>query len=408
MVVYRRFRYRIYPSDVQIARLRRWEDGLRFLWNLANEQRLLGLSRPQCERRYPTAFDQIKETKDLRGELPWLADLPAHACQRMLLDLERGWSMAFKKIKGRRLPRWKRKEQRMGITEQSPSGRGWRLDAEAGTLRFPKIGSIRIVLHRDTVGEERSCTIVSDGDQWFASILCKVDIDDPVDRFEPIVALDRGLVNIVADSDGVIIENPDHHERSLRRLARAQRAVSRKKKGSNNRAKARVRLARIYRKVFRQKDYVLHRISADYAKSHGTVVVESMGVTEMIEGARSRNLARGMSAVGWGRLVVMLRYKLPVAGGRVVDVDAAYSSQECVACGSVSAENRMTQAEFHCVRCGHVDHADVNAARVLLCRANRSALPAEGTAPEAARRNRKRLRSYVARRELPIAPAIDD
>ena len=101
------FRYRVYPTSKQIARLGAWEGALRFLWNLALEQRLMGLVRPHDDRRYPTAFDQINQLTELRAELPWLADVPRNVCAQLLVELDRAWQRCFAKLA--RAPRWKRR-----------------------------------------------------------------------------------------------------------------------------------------------------------------------------------------------------------------------------------------------------------------------------------------------------------
>jgi putative transposase len=378
------FRYRIYPSAEQAARLHAWEDALRFLWNLALEQRRIGLSRPRDARRFYTAFDQINELTELRGELPWLADVPRNVCAQLLVELDKAWQRRFKRLA--RAPRFKRKGRDvLGLCEPHP--KTWRLGD--GAVRFPKLGELRTVVHRPLEGTPKTCTVRRDGDQWFVSIVCELEVADATARVEPVVALDRGVVNLVADSDGHILEAPRFYARAMKRLARAQRTVSRRKRGSKNREKAKARVSRLHRKVSRQREHVVHTLSAAYAKSHGTVVVERLQIGNMVRA--NRGLARGILDAGWGRLVECLRYKLAWAGGQLVEVPAHYSSQTCHACGLVDAASRRTQARFCCTGCGLELHADLNAALVLKSRANRSALPVEGSVPEAARRSRKRL-----------------
>src|SRR5689334_22149926 len=98
VLVLKAYRFRVYPSEAQAARLRAWEGATRYLWNLANEQRLLGLARPHAERRYYTAFDQINQLKELRAALPWLADVPRDVCAQVLVELDKAWQRCFKKL----------------------------------------------------------------------------------------------------------------------------------------------------------------------------------------------------------------------------------------------------------------------------------------------------------------------
>lgn len=399
VVMRKAFRFRVYPSAQQEAQIGCWEHALRFLWNLAHEQRLFGLAKSRDERKFYTAFDQINELTAVRAELPWLAEVPRNVCAQLLVELDRAWQRCFKKL-GRQ-PRWKRKD-RDQISVCEPHPKKWRITD--GQLHFPKLGPMRIVQHRPLEGRPKTCTLVREADQWFVAISCEIiEAPVPTARTEPVVALDRGCVNLVADSDGNLFANPRHLQRSHARLARAQRVVSRRQKGSKNREKAKLRVARLHRKVRRQRDHVLHEISTAYAKSHGTVVVEKLNVKGMSAegGAHKTGLNRSILDAGWGRLVEMLRYKLAWSGGALVEVPAAYSSQTCSACGVVDAKSRRSQSEFSCVACGYVDHADLNAAKVLKCRANRSAtMPVEGTPPEGPQRSRKRVGLRVPRRPL--------
>jgi putative transposase len=382
------FRFRVYPTPAQIARLSAWESALRFLWNLALEQRKLGLGRPA--RVFPTAFDQINELTDLRAELPWLADVPRNVCAQLLVELDKSWQRCFSRIA--RAPRFKRRGRDfLGLTEPHP--KAWRLDGTI--LRFPKLGNLRAVVHRPLEGRPKSCTLRREGDQWFASIVCELDLPDPVVRTEPVVGIDRGVVALVADSDGNVVQNPAYLEQALRKLARAQRIVSRRKKGSKNREKAKARVARIHRKIRRQRSHLLHQLSSRLSKSHATVVVEKLQIGNMVRANAA--LARRILDAGWAELVEMLRYKLAWRGGTLVEVYAAYSSQTCSSCGAVDAASR-SGVRFACSRCGHLDHADVNAAKVLKSRANRSALPVEGSPPEGTRRSRKVVALRVPRR----------
>jgi putative transposase len=392
VVTRKAYRFRIYPTADKAARLARWNDALRFLWNLANEQRLAGLAKPRGYRRYYTAFDQINDLTALRAQLPWLAEVPRNVCAQLLTELDKAWQRCFKKLA--RAPRWKRKGRDIvGLCEPHP--KVWRL--EGTTLRFPKIGAIRCVTHRKLEGKPKTCTIKRDGDQWFASIISEEDVSEPIPKTEPVVAIDRGVINVVADSDGRLTRAPRHYQRALRRLARAQRRVSRRKKGSKNREKAKSLVMRLHRKVRRQREHFLHVLSYGYANSHGTVVIEKLQIKNMVKA--NRGLAQGILDAGWGMFANMLQYKLGWRGGKLVQVNPAYSSQTCSDCGRVDPKSRASQSTFCCTSCGYHNHADLNAAKVLKLRACESLVPAcGGPLKLGTRRSRKQL--GVSRRSL--------
>jgi len=379
VLIHKTFRYRVYPTPEQIATADRWSDALRCLWNLANEQRLLGLTRERSERRYVTVFDQSKDLTELRLELPWLAEVPRNVSVQLLHELDHAWQRCFAKLAD--APRWKCKGVDV-VNFCEPHPKVWYL--RGSTLTFPKLGKIRAVVHRQLEGTPKSCTLVRDGDQWFASILCEVTIPDPPPRAEPVVAIDRGIINFAGTSDGELICGPQYLKASLKQLARTQRTVSRRKKGSKNRKKADRRVTRKHRKVRRQRAHFLHKESARYAKSHGVIVLEDLNIAGMMRG----NCARGIADSGWSMFERMLRYKQDWSGGSVQLERAAYSSQECAACGHIDATSRRGEV-FCCTRCGHRDHADINAAKVLLHRASRSVLPVEGVLFKGALRSRK-------------------
>ena len=398
MEIRKTFRYRIYPTPDQEARLGEWENALRWLWNLAMEQRLMGLARVSYHRIYPTAFDQINELKALRAEAPWLADVPRNVCAQLLVELDKAWQRCFKKLARR--PRWKKKgRDQVAICEPHP--KTWHLEEAA--VVFPKLGVLQAVVHRPIEGTPKTCAIVRDADQWFAAISCVVELAEPATPPGPPIALDRGVANLLADSEGRILEHPRWLKRQEGRLARAQRVVSRRKKGSKNRDKAKRRLARLHRKVRRQRDHVLHCEAKHYAQSHGKVIVERLQVRNMTSSARGtkedpgRNvrqkagLNRAILDGGWGRFVQLLRYKTVWKGSVLLEVPAAYSSQTCAHCGQVEALSRRSQSEFVCVACGHRDHADVNAALVLLGRGSHGPAACGGLA-EVRRPKKQELR----------------
>ena len=144
---------------------------------------------------------------ELRAALPWLADVPRNVCSQLLVELDNAWQRCFAKLA--RAPRWKRK----GVTGCRSASRTRRCGASmASTIRFPKLGTLRAVLHRPLEGKPKTCTLKRDGDQWFASIVCEMEVAEPGTRDGPVVAIDRGIANFGATSDGDMIANPKHLE----------------------------------------------------------------------------------------------------------------------------------------------------------------------------------------------------
>lgn len=395
------FRYRVYPTQELLAVEEDWNDALRALWNLANEQWLIGLDRlararalPSFSKRtknsvrlVPSAFSQSNELTELRAEFPWLAAVPRNVCNQLLVELDKAWQRCFAGLA--EAPKWKKKGvDAINFCEPHPNA--WRLDIADGNprlgwLKFPKLADqLRVIVHRSLEGTPKTCTLLRDGDQWFVSISCEIEAPEPALRTEPKIALDRGITNFVGTSDGGLVRGPQYLKALLRQLARAQRSVHRREKGSQNYKKAQRCVMRLHRTIRRQRAHFLHEQSARFTKSHGVIVLEELNVAGMMRG----NCSRGIADSGWSMFKNMCVYKQAWSGGSVQLVPAQYSSQECFVCEHVDAKSRRGEV-FRCMKCGRVDHADINAAKVLLRRANRSVQPVEGALPEAPLGSRK-------------------
>ncbi len=377
MLIHRGFKYRFYPTPEQVALLDDWQGKQRFLWNAANAQYEHVSARCKADSwRGPNAISQIYELTELRKEYPWLAEVPRDVQAQLLIELNLAWQRLFKGIADR--PQFKRKGR-----DRAPviAPHDFRLEGEGRKRHvvFPKLGRLAIIYHREHVGKMNKCAISRDGDAWYVSIGCAVEVDAPPVSTKPIVAYDRGVTNTIAGSDGSIVKNPKHAERSAKRTKRLQRAASRKKKGSNNQKKAYARAARAQRKVKRQRTHFLHVESKKVAKNHGVVIFEKLQLRNMTKSAKGtvekpgRNVSaksalnRGLLGAALGEFKRMVAYKIVLEGGRIVEVPPAWSSQTCAECDHVDAASRKGE-RFCCTACGHTDHADVNAARVLLAR----------------------------------------
>lgn len=372
--------FRVYPSETQLQRLKRWEGTCRFLWNLAHEQRLRGLDRPHGDpKKFYSSAEQRREFTDLRAEHDWIDDLPRHVGAVVFDRLDEAWRNFFQKKGGK--PSFKRAGvNTISLEEFDP--KVWRLDLKKRLIRFPKIGNLPVVLHTELPGRAISCELVREVDQWLAKVTFEVESKDATPTGEPI-AIDVGVEVAFADSNGALIPNPRFGDTLAPKLAKRQRQLSKKQKGSKNRQKAKEEVARVHRKLQRQRSHFLHTWSHRYAKNHSVVVIEDLKWKNMTRSARGTveepgtrvaqkaGLNRSLLDVAPGRFATMLEYKTARRGGLLVRVPAAYSSQECGECGHVASENRRSRSEFRCVACGHEAHADTNAAKVLLKRYTR-------------------------------------
>ena len=404
MIIHRSYRFRLYPTSAQVERLTAWENALRSLWNMAHGERLAKLESGYL---MPSAFDQSNDMTALRKALPWLADVPRNVCGQLLGELDKAWRRFFVGLVERPKFKSKRRGDLAPMIESHKEVFSIKSEGRHAKLRFPKLGDVRVIVHRTVEGTPKTCALVREGDAWFCAVSCEIEVlDPPTMNPKPAVGIDRGVALLLADSDGRVVENPRPLQKSRAKLTRAQRKLSRTKKGSKNRVRAAKRVGRIHRRVSRQRDAVLHRESKHYAENQGVVVVEALRLKNITASAKGTveapgtnvrqkaGLNRALLDGGLGRFAELLKYKAVATGCRVIEVDPAYSSQECAACQHVAAENRRSQSEFQCVACGHRANADVNAAQVILRRGMHGAEVCGGDA--VARPAKQKLR--VARR----------
>ena len=227
-------------------------------------------------------------------------------------------------------------------------------------------------------GVLRNASVTAERGKWFVSL--QVELPDvlPSAEVAPTLGIDLGVALFAATSDGRKVEPLGALKKQQRRLRHAQRAVSRKQKGSRNRRKALDRLGRLHARIAAQRRDWLHKLTTDLADAHPVIAIEDLKVAAMSASAagtldapgrrvrQKAGLNRAIRDQGWAEFRRQLDYKCAARGGAVVPVPAACTSQACSQCGHVSAANRASQARFACVACRHTDNADINAAQNIL------------------------------------------
>ena len=365
---YRNITYRLLPGDVATANklLGTW-DACRYAWNEVKEARELQYAHA-CGRQIesPTTFTLFNAFKVLWDSTDWLRDY-SYAIVRYTLKYQAdAWKSFFKGDSG--YPKWKNKFGTPSITipenVRIKDGRmavpkvGWLALRRRGGNPYPDGAPVRAVIKRI-------------GKRWYATVCYKVNaLAKPDDGSA--IGVDMN-VRQVADSTGEIHQMPD-----LARLEakhkRHQRGLARKTKGSKRRERAKRLVARAARRQGKARHNWQHHVTKRIAGMAHTVVIEDLnteGMTRSAKGTKAKpgknvrqkaGLNREILKTSWGALRQMLGYK----AGAVVEINPAYTSQTCSACGVVDADSRRTQASFKCTACGHAQNADLNAARNIL------------------------------------------
>jgi len=227
-------------------------------------------------------------------------------------------------------------------------------------LKLSKIGNVPIVLHRIPKGKIKTLTIkLNNANQWFAVFSCEIDIPEVVNhQSTKKIGIDVGLTKFLTDNKGRDIVNPRFYVHAEKKLARLQRVHSRKVKGSKNREKSRIKLARQHIKVFNQRTDFLHKLTSSLAKEFKIIYGERLNIKSMVKS----NLAKHILDVSWGRFYNMLSYKVVINGGELKkNPKTRGSSKRCSNCG-VETKMTLSQRTFHCPICGFVCHRDKNSA----------------------------------------------
>lgn len=382
--------YRLYPDGKQREALAQIAGACRSVYNLALEQRRDWWQRHKDRTGRSISFaGQCRELTELRREVDWLREAPSQVLQQALRDLDRAYQNFFSCRAGYPSPRRKGLHDSFRFPEPGSLGVE-RTGKRTGRIKLPKLGWVAFRGWYDLPGAIRNVTVSRRAGQWFASIQWERDVEDPTQSALPAVGIDMGVAVFAAMSNGETVAPGYFGKKALRALSKAQRAMTRKRKGSANRRKAVRRVQTLHARVANARKDFLHKISTTIAKNHGTVVVEALQVRNMSASARGTaeepgrrvrqkaGLNRSILDQGWRMFRTLLGYKLAERGGSLVEVPAAYTSQACSACAAVDPASRASQSRYLCTTCGHTENADINAAKNILRRADCPLKPVEG------------------------------
>ncbi|MGE0049287.1 MAG: RNA-guided endonuclease InsQ/TnpB family protein [Acidithiobacillus sp.] len=379
-------RYRLEPSSEQEHLLSRAVGCVRFVWNraLAIQKSYL---QHGCGILSYVELAKCLTTWRNSEAFGFLSESPVHPQQQVLKFLERALKDAFDKKSPQRFPVFKKKGLHDSLRYPDPEQVKLDLHTADDARRrvFPKIFLPRIgwVKFRKSCiigGEIRNVTVSRTGGHWYVAIQVEKEIPDPVHPSTTAVGGDRGVANLLTLSDGTMFLPVTAYRDLQDKLARDQRKLTKKVKFSANWKKQKAKITQLHQRIAEIRKTALHQVSQAISKNHAVVVLEDLKVQNMTASAKGTvevpgrkvrqkaGLNKSILDQGWGQLRQMLGYKLQWAGGMLLLVDPAYTSQICPVCGVVDADNRKTQAVFRCQHCGHEDHADVNAAKNILAR----------------------------------------
>ena len=357
--VKRAFKYRFYPTDSQAAELSRTFGCVRKVYNMALTARTEAWARRERVNYNQTSalLTAWKKTE----ELAYLREVSSVPLQQTLRHLQTAFANFF--AKRARYPRFKSKKKSRKSAEYTTSGFCFR----DGRLTLAKMREpLDIVWSRPLPEGAKPSTVTVSQDaagRWFVSLLVEDPSVAPLPTTDAAVGIDVGLDHLLTLSTGEKVSNPRHERRDRARLAKAQRNVAKKTKGSSNRAKARRKVAKVYARITDRRRDGLHKLTTRLVRENQTLVIEDLTVRNMV---KNHKLARAISDASWREFRSMLEYKATWYGQDVVVVDRFFpSSKLCSACGSLQDELPLSVRTWTCEGCGTFHDRDVNAARNL-------------------------------------------
>jgi putative transposase len=364
------FRYRLRPTPEQESVFRQWAGARRWTFNHFLARRIEHYKLTGKTLSYNHMAGELTVLKR-QPETAWLREVDSQLLQQAVRDLDKAFASFF--ARRSRFPRFKAKKR------ETPTFRiPQRVRVQGHRLVVPKVGPVRLVLHRPLTGTVKSATFKQDATgAWYVTLVVHFELPDrplPPPDPELVVGLDLGLHDLAVTSNGERVPAPKHYRRAERKLRRLQRHFARCQRGSKGREQARRAVARQHLRVANQRKDFLHKLSAALVDQYQAVCIEDLTVS----GLGRTNLSKSVHDAGWAQLRLLLTYKARWAGKHLVVVGRFFpSSRLCPLCGVINSDLTLADRVWTC-GCGAVHDRDVNAARNIRTEGLRLLACAEG------------------------------
>ena len=355
------FKYRLYPNKEQEIQIQKTFGCCRFVYNqtLAYRKNLYETEKKSMSKIDCNNF----VNQNLKKEYEWLKEVDKFALTNSVYNMDSAYQKFFKEHAG--CPKFKSKKNNRKSYSTNSTNNNIEVDFDNNKIKLPKLKWIKTKVHRRFVGTIKSATVSqTPSGKYFVSILADCE-NFQMKSTGVVVGIDLGIKDLLIASNGDKFENPKTLYKYEKKLAKEQRKLAKKKIGSNNRNKQRIKVARLNEKITNIRKDNLHKISHKLIQENQLIVSENLKVSNMV---KNHNLAKSISDCSWYELTRQLEYKAEWNGREYVKIDTYFpSSQLCSKCGYQNTETKdLSVRKWTCPRCGAKHDRDVNAAINIL------------------------------------------
>ena len=348
------YKYRMYPNKEQQKYFAKTFGCVRFIYNRMLSDKI---------KYYNETKQKLNNTPaQYKKEFEWLKEVDSLALANAQMNLQKAYNNFFKRPEAG-FPKYKtKKNHNHSYTTNNQKGS---ISISDRYIKLPKIGLVRIKKHRDFDGIIKSATIsqVPSG-KYFVSVLVETE-HISMESTGRMVGIDLGIKDLLITSDGEKKENPKYFKKYEDKLAKEQRKLSHKKKGSKNWDKQRIKVARIHEKIHNTRIDNLHKISHELVSENQVIVSEDLAVSNMV---KNHNLAKSIQDCGWSELTRQITYKSEWNNRQYIKIGRfTKSSQPCHVCGYINSDTKdLSVRKWICPQCGTIHDRDINAAINIL------------------------------------------